>query len=320
MASKTAKCCQLLFAIFFIGGGGYLIWHFLGRPTSADELQDALNDIDFSDFTDVLDNLTDDAFDDLWKSDADPSVGDNTTYEWDNDGKGLDLELFNALDDNWQEEYEIALNDWENGTPDSLTLSTKRVEVDNACTPVDGVMKVCNGNYGDKGWLGINELVIINKKKIKNSVAKMNEFYLNNADFIKRRYVMCHEIGHGFGLPHTDENFQNKDLGDCLDYTNTPKNNLLPGTVNYNKLQVLYGTVGGGGRKLRSREVEATEIMGFSPELLAEYNRARREFDHMSKREARRRRRLHQHVDVDHKTYSRKLDDEHTLQIQVHYA
>lgn len=146
MASKTAKCCQLLFAIFFIGGGGYLIWHFLGRPTSADELQDALNDIDFSDFTDVLDNLTDDAFDDLWKSDADPSVGDNTTYEWDNDGKGLDLELFNALDDNWQEEYEIALNDWENGTPDSLTLSTKRVEVDNACTPVDGVMKVCNGN------------------------------------------------------------------------------------------------------------------------------------------------------------------------------
>jgi len=121
-------------------------------------------------------------------------------------------------------------------------------------------------------------------------------------------------------LPHTDEQFDNKDLGDCLDYTNTPKNNLLPGAVNYNKLQILYGVVGGGGRRLRVKEVEATDILGFSPELLAEYNRAKLEFDHMSKRHARRRRRLNEHVDQDHKVYIRQLDDEHTLHVQVQYA
>jgi len=297
------------------------MWHFLGRPESAEQLKDALNNIDFSDFTDVWDNLTDDAFDDLLKSDADPSVGDNTTYQWENGGNGLNLELYNALDDNWQGEYAIALSDWENGTPDSLTLTTKKVEVDNACVPVDGVMKVCNGNYGESGWLGINELIIINGKKIKHSVAKMNEFYLFNADADKRRYVMCHEIGHGFGLPHTDEQFNNKDLGDCLDYTSTPKNNLLPGDVNFNKLQVLYGTVGGGGRRLRAKVVEASDILGFSPELLAEYNKAKREFDHISKRYSRRRRRhLKANVDIDHKVYNRKLDDEHTLHVQVHFV
>jgi len=316
------KCCQLIFAILFIGGGGYLIWHFLGRPSTTEELQDALKD-SFDDFSDALDNLTDDAFGDLWNSTDDPSVGsvkDNTTYEWVNSKNGLSLELYNALDDSWQGEYAIAVKDWEEGTPDSLTLSTKKVTVDHGCTPVDGVMKVCNGNYGESGWLGINELIILNKKTIKNSVAKMNEHYLLNADGNKRRYVMCHEIGHGFGLPHTDEQFGNRDLGDCLDYTNTPKNNLLPGQVNYDKLVGLYGVVGGGKRMLRSTEVQATDILGFSPELLAEYNKAKREFDRMSKRHARRRRRLNQHVEVDHKTYSRKLDEEHTLQVKVQYA
>jgi hypothetical protein len=46
----------------------------------------------------------------------------------------------------------------------------------------------------------------------------------------------------GFGLPHTDENFYNKDLGNCLDYTNTPQNNLHPSAMNYNYLDALYGS------------------------------------------------------------------------------
>jgi len=310
----------LTFAVLFLGGGGYLIWHFLGRPQSTDELKDAFDDIDFSDFSDAIGNLTDDAFNDFWKSDADPSVGDNTTYEWENGGNGLGLELLNALDDRWQEIYAVALSDWENGTPDSLTLTTKRVAVDNSCTPVDGVMKVCNGNYGETGWLGLNELIIINGLKIKNSVAKMNEHYLLNADDLKRRYVMCHEVGHGFGLPHTDEQFDNKDLGDCLDYTSTPKNNLLPGAVNFNKLKVLYGTVGGGNRNLRLNDVNTKDMTGFSSELASEYDKARREFDEMSKRQARRRRYLKEDLGVFHRLYTRKLDEEHSLHVQVHYA
>src|SRR5210317_807084 len=116
MGEKAKKCCQLTFAIIFIGGGGYLIWHFLGRPDTVAALGDALQET-YGDMSDALGNLTDDAFDDLLKSDADPSVGDNTTYEWDSDGNGLSLELWNALDDTWQGEYAIAVADWETGTP-----------------------------------------------------------------------------------------------------------------------------------------------------------------------------------------------------------
>jgi hypothetical protein len=32
---------------------------------------------------------------------------------------------------------------------------------------------------------------------IQSSVAKMNEYYLRNANYDHRRFTMCHEIGHG---------------------------------------------------------------------------------------------------------------------------
>jgi hypothetical protein len=45
---------------------------------------------------------------------------------------------------------------------------------------------------------------------------------------------------HGFGLPHTDENMYNSDMGNCLDYTSTPANNMHPGDVNFNRLASMY--------------------------------------------------------------------------------
>lgn len=84
----------------------------------------------------------------------------------------------------------------------------------------------------------------------------MNEFYLLNADYDERLYTMCHELGHGYGLPHTDENFNNKDQGNCLDYTNRPSNNLRPGLANCKRLLDMYGSIDGtiqgnrtGGRR-----------------------------------------------------------------------
>ena len=44
----------------------------------------------------------------------------------------------------------------------------------------------------------------------------------------------------GLGLPHTDENPYNSNLGNCLDYTDNPKTNVLPGEVNMAKLRNMY--------------------------------------------------------------------------------
>jgi hypothetical protein len=53
----------------------------------------------------------------------------------------------------------------------------------------------CVGNYGETGWLGINEVLkSVQYDVIESSVAKMNEYYLNNADYDERLYTMCHEV------------------------------------------------------------------------------------------------------------------------------
>jgi hypothetical protein len=71
----------------------------------------------------------------------------------------------------------------------------------------------------------------------------MNDFYLADNNRAQKRYTMCHEIGHGFGLPHTDENFYNSDTGECMDYTSNPQNNQQPGPANFEFLAALYGTI-----------------------------------------------------------------------------
>ena len=107
-----------------------------------------------------------------------PDVSDpSEAHRWPNGGNGLQLTIYNTLDDDWHVYFDQAIQDWDNGTPDSLTLSTKSVTPNSNCSPVDGVMKVCNGDYGDSGWKGINEVSFLGKT-ILASVVKMNEHYL----------------------------------------------------------------------------------------------------------------------------------------------
>lgn len=248
--------------VAIVGIGGFLVWKYvLGAPTNVGELQDGASgaadyarrkwdELDLANFTDVLDGLDGISFGDLFQED--PSYGDGATTSWKRkyvqpDNGGLHLTLQNALDDTWQQEFKLAVADW-NESP-ALTLTTQRVAVDHSCEPVEGVMVVCNANFGDTGWVGINENAI-QSGVIIESVSKMNEFYLRNANFAHRRFTMCHELGHGFGLPHTDENPYNRNLGDCLDYTDDPEENLYPGEVNFAKVADLYLT----RRFLRTKE------------------------------------------------------------------
>mmetsp|Transcript_32771 Transcript_32771/g.70785 ORF Transcript_32771/g.70785 Transcript_32771/m.70785 type:complete len:287 (+) Transcript_32771:173-1033(+) len=263
------KVIGTIFTLALLGLAAFLIWKFAldspdnladakeGLGNSLGDLSDKAGDLsdtakdkwteldldwDLSDFTNVLDGLGGFSFGDLFNDD--PKLGDNTTLTWDDDfvqirNGGLHLTLRNALDDTWQDEFDAAVADWQES--DALVLTAEKVEVDHDCKRVDGVMVVCNANFGATGWVGINENSI-QRGVIVSSVSKMNEYYLLNAEYDHRRYTMCHELGHGFGLPHTDENPYNANLGNCLDYTDDPDENLYPGDVNMRKLSNMYLT------------------------------------------------------------------------------
>jgi len=264
-----------------LGGVGYAIWYFvLGKPKNTDELidgvgnavgntKDAVAGFDFGDVLDTLEGMD-------WGQffDQDPWGGNGTVTPWnekyiERDNGGLHLTLVNSLSANWQTEFETAVADWSES--DALVLTTESLPVDDAwdnerkCAKQEGKMVVCNGNFGDTGWVGINYNEIMGTRVI-SSVAQMNEYYLNNANFEHRRFTMCHEIGHGFGLPHTDENPYNKNLGNCLDYTDDPSTNLLPGDVNMEKLREVYLGQATGKRLLRRVENDdgsVTETIGW---------------------------------------------------------
>ena len=97
---------------------------------------------------------------------------------------------------------------------------------------------------------------------------------------------MCHELGHGLGLGHSDENFHNKDLGNCMDYTERPQNNMSPDGSNFETLEELYGNVngvnvrmerlsasssGGGGRRMARSSREEEERLEMEFEEYAAY-------------------------------------------------
>mmetsp|Transcript_35458 Transcript_35458/g.72515 ORF Transcript_35458/g.72515 Transcript_35458/m.72515 type:complete len:289 (-) Transcript_35458:117-983(-) len=267
-------------SLLLLGGIGIALWYFLGKPENLSEAKDGLGDaynktkdqIDKFDFGDVLEDLSDLDWGQFFNDD--PFAGNTTVTLWDEqfierDDGGLQLTLVNSLSADWQEEFEVAVADW--SMSDALTLDVVVEPVDDAwdndkkCKRQDDKMVVCNGNFGDTGWVGINENEVMGGRII-SSVAKMNEYYLNKADFDHRRFTMCHEIGHGFGLPHTDENPYNKNLNDCLDYTDNPSSNVLPGEVNMIKLQEVYLATEREKRLLRrveNKDGSVTETIGW---------------------------------------------------------
>jgi predicted Zn-dependent protease len=260
--SKNRSIMGGISTLIILGVSGFLVWKYaLNSPQNMGEAQQGASDLwgkardtDWGEVLDGLDGLDFGSF-----FDQDPKLGDNTTYSWHKDhvepnNGGLHLTLVNVLTDDWQQEFDDAIADWKESP--ALTLTTERGEVDSACTRKDGVMIVCNNNFGETGWVGINENEIVNGMII-SSVSKMNEYYLNNAEYDHRRYTMCHEVGHGFGLPHTDENPYNANLGNCLDYTDDPSENLHPGQVNFDKLDGMYLA---GRRTLRRVESDGRVI------------------------------------------------------------
>lgn len=101
---------------------------------------------------------------------------------------------------------------------------------------------MCNDTYGNNGWLGIAQ-VWVPGKHITQGAVKLNDTYFNTPTYNTtawRNLVSCQEVGHTLGLDHQDENFNNANLGTCMDYTNNPSTNQHPNSHDYNQLVSIY--------------------------------------------------------------------------------
>ena len=174
-------------------------------------------------------------------------------YHWARTSNPFTIKLGDNVSGDWDGYLSAAAGDWSQG---SNVLNTQVVAGGTSpknCRPTAGRVEVCNSRYGNNGWLGIAQ-IWASGSHITQGVVKVNDYYYSTARYDTpawRLMVMSQEIGHTFGLDHQDENFNNVNLGTCMDYTNNPAGgvyngfnygpaNTEPNSHDYNQLATIY--------------------------------------------------------------------------------
>jgi len=122
-----------------------------------------------------------------------PGVED--TNRWTaNTGHGLDLFVMNSCEDRWTPIFDQYIKEWDNGTPDALTLTSGKFPHDPDCAAYTGRVNVCNGNYGNTDWRGLNTAFVQNGF-VRHSVTQLNDYHLDGESENQKLYTMCHELG-----------------------------------------------------------------------------------------------------------------------------
>jgi len=172
-------------------------------------------------------------------------------YHWARTSNPFTIKLGNNLGSGWSTYLTQASADWSQSSVLDTTVVAGQSNPTN-CPPTLGRVEVCSANYGATGWLGIASIWTSGNAHIAQGTVKNNDYYFNQARYNTpawRQFVTCQEVGHTFGLVHQDENFNNTNLGTCMDYTNDPTgtagtngalNNMHPNQHDYDQLLSIY--------------------------------------------------------------------------------
>jgi hypothetical protein len=176
-------------------------------------------------------------------------------YHWARTANPFTLQLGDNVSSQWDSSLAGASTDWSKSTVLDTRVVAGQSNPQN-CRGTTGRVEVCNSTYGNNGWLGIASISITGGTHITQGTVKLNDTYFNTAQYNTpawRNLVTCQEVGHTFGLDHQDENFNNANLGTCMDYTNDPSTNQHPNQHDYDQLVTIYS------------HLDSTSTVGSSP-------------------------------------------------------
>ena len=168
-------------------------------------------------------------------------------YHWARTANPFTLKLGDNLTSaDWKAHLSQTSSDWNSGNSPVITAIVAG-QARKRCSMVAGTTQVCNGAYGQNGWLGLASINIINGTHITQGTAKVNDSYFSTATYNnpnEREHVMCQEVAHTFGLDHqsTDGSSQNT----CMDYfSNTGANagstlSTKPNQHDFDELNIIY--------------------------------------------------------------------------------
>lgn len=179
------------------------------------------------------------------------------TYHWARTANPFTLKLGDNVTSTWDGHLVAASGDWNNSSTSPLKTAIVSGGTDGRrCRATLGRVEVCNAKYGNNGWLGLAS-IWASGDHITKGTAKMNDTYFNTATYNTpawKRFVVCQEIAHTFGLDHQDEGFNNPNLGSCMDYTSDPDgtlanpdqlSNVHPNAHDFEQLATIYAHLDG---------------------------------------------------------------------------
>ena len=162
-------------------------------------------------------------------------------YHWARTQNPFTVAIGDNVSSAWDANLATASSDWGKSTVLDTTVVARGAKP-RSCRPTSGRDEVCNSTYGNTGWLGVAQIWATGLH-ITQGTVKLNDTYFNTPTYNTapwRQLVACQEIGHTFGLDHQDENFDNPNLGTCMDYTNDPSTNQHPNAHDYQELETIY--------------------------------------------------------------------------------
>ncbi|MDO8536703.1 MAG: hypothetical protein Q7R94_00445 [bacterium] len=170
-------------------------------------------------------------------------------YHWARTANPFTLKLGDNVSTAWDAYLAEASSDWSQSSVLDTTVVAGSKDP-KKCGATTGRVEVCSAKYGFRGWLGVAS-IWVSGNHITKGTAKMNDSYFGTATYNTpawRRLVMCQEVAHTFGLDHQDENFNNANLGSCMDYTNDPDgplSNEHPNAHDFAQLELIYAHLDG---------------------------------------------------------------------------
>lgn len=163
-------------------------------------------------------------------------------YHWARTTNPFTLKVGDNVSSTWDPILATTSSDWSQSTVLDTTIVAGSTR-SRICKPTSGRVEVCDATYGNTGWLGVATISVTGGTHITQGAVKLNDTYFNTAQYNTtpwRNLVSCQEVGHTLGLDHQDTNFNNTNLGTCMDYTNDPSTNQHPNQHDYDELVTIY--------------------------------------------------------------------------------
>ncbi|WP_455220618.1 matrixin family metalloprotease [Kaarinaea lacus] len=161
-------------------------------------------------------------------------------YHWATTSKPIALQVVDSVTEDWGNQLVEAISQWSQSIVLSpvITDDDEKMKTRKDCVMINGKLHICNARYGSTGWLGQTVIGFDANGHIDKARIRLNDSYAQQWNLEKKNHVMCHEMGHVFGLAHTSQDGSSQQS--CMDLAYNDPMSQWPNQHDFVQLMQIY--------------------------------------------------------------------------------